>query len=73
MDWPAEKNRISARMEACKTVQQLGVVWRDEQDNIKALRAGDRALGIQIENLKDWLKPQLMNDPTMGHPSEVPT
>ena len=73
MDWPAEKNRISARMEACKTVQQLGVVWRDEQDKIKALRAGDSALGIQIIFLKEYLKPHLMDDPVMGHPSEVPT
>ena len=73
MDWPAEKDRIAARMEACKTVQQLGVVWSDERDNIKALRAGDRALGIQIVNLKDYLKPTLMDDPTMGHPSDVPT
>lgn len=72
MDWIAEKDRIAARMEACKTQQQLRAVWMAEQDAIKALRAGDRALGIQIVNLKDWLKPQLLNDPLMGHPSEVP-
>ena len=72
MDWKAEKIRIAARLEACKTQQQLRTVWTGEQGAIKALRAGDRALGIQIVNLKDYLKPSLMNDPVMGHPSEVP-
>ena len=73
MDWIAEKNRIAARLTACNTVQQLGLVWADEHDTIKALRAGDRALGIQVVNLKDYLKTQLMNDPTMSHPSDTPT
>jgi len=73
-DWPTEKDRIAARMEACKTVQQLRAVWVAEQSAIQSVRAGELALGIQIVNLKDYLKPGLLDDPAMQHPpiDEVP-
>lgn len=58
-DWPVEKERIADRMRACETVQQLAAAWGDEKEAIRALRAGNAALGIQVVNLKDYLKPGL--------------
>lgn len=71
-DWIAEKNRIAARMTACQTVQQLHAVWRQETKAIVALMDGDKALYAHIVNLKDYLKPDLMDDPAMCHPGEIP-
>lgn len=68
MDWPAEKDRIAARMSGCKTIQQLHGVWVAEMPAIRALGDGDRALWHQIVNLKDYLKPKLIDDPAMQAP-----
>ena len=63
-----EKERICDLMRACKTVQQLRDVWTAELDAIVALREKDRALGIQVVNLKDQLKSVLRNDPARQAP-----
>lgn len=63
----AEKERIADRMRACKTRQQLRDVWVAEQSAIAALRS-DSALYAQIVNLKEYLKPTLINDPARQAP-----
>ena len=68
MDWPQEKARIADDMRACKTVQQLHAVWVAEWPAIRVLQARDAALGVQIVNLKDYLKPRLINDPARQAP-----
>lgn len=72
MDPLTEKNRIADRMTRCQTLQQLHAVWRQEAKAIVALMDRDKALYVQTVKLKDYLKPTLMDDPAMCHPSEVP-
>jgi len=67
-DWAAEKDRIAASMKRCKTIQQLHGVWIAELPAIRALSDGDKALWYQVVNLKDYLKPKLVDDPAMQAP-----
>jgi len=68
IDWPSEKDRITARMKACKTIQQLHGVWIAELPAISALGDGDKPLWHQVVNLKEYLKAKLIDDPAMQSP-----
>ena len=72
MDPLTEKNRIADRMTRCQTLQQLHAVWRQETKAIVALMDRDNVLYTHLVNLGAYLKPDLMDDPAMCHPSEVP-
>jgi len=63
MNCPAEKERISKRMRACKTRQQLVDVCDQERDAFNAVARADKALGKQLANLKAYLMPTLLDDP----------
>lgn len=54
-----EADRIKARLRDCKTVAEVEAVADEEREKVKDIATRDRALAIQISNLKAYVLDQL--------------